>query len=337
MNWPYRKICETSKLPYSNLMRWKERVGEGGSPILRPGPKKEQPLEIGRLEEEIKTLEHRQKRTHGTTDLYARYRDQVSRRQLQAMVRSVRDELKRGARASKRRVQWAAGAFVWSMDDSLYARSDYGAKLMLHAVQDLGSQRKFDPLVGDALAKGPEIAENLRSLFEQNGAPLFIKRDNHGNLNSQPVEEVLNEFWVLPLNSPPHYPPYNGAVERGIRELKETLAEQYGCMGFCPQRLRACAPLAVRDLNHKKRRSLRGDTACHVFSDGAKSLQEYNPKRRKEVYRQLMQTAGDINKQLDAPGVKPVQAAWRIAAENWLQRNGLIVVYVPGEVLPIFQ
>ena len=34
---------------------------------------------------------------------------------------------------------------------------------------------------------------------------------------------MLAEACVTPLNSPAHYPRYNGAIEKGIRELKESL------------------------------------------------------------------------------------------------------------------
>jgi hypothetical protein len=55
------------------------------------------------------------------------------------------------------------------------------------------------------------------------GRPLVLKRDNGSNLNHQAVDEVLARYLVLPLKSPPHYPPYNGAIECAVRELVEKI------------------------------------------------------------------------------------------------------------------
>ena len=56
--------------------------------------------------------------------------------------------------------------------------------------------------------------------------PCFLKRDNGGNLNHRAVNEVLSEFFVLPLNSPTYYAPYNGAIEESQRGLKACLREK---------------------------------------------------------------------------------------------------------------
>ena len=37
---------------------------------------------------------------------------------------------------------------------------------------------------------------------------------------------ALSEFFVLPLNSPTYYAPYNGAIEESQRELKACLREE---------------------------------------------------------------------------------------------------------------
>jgi hypothetical protein len=58
----------------------------------------------------------------------------------------------------------------------------------------------------------------LEQLFLHDGPPLVLKRDNGSNLNHQAVDEVLARYLVIPLNSPPHYPPYNGAMECAVRD-----------------------------------------------------------------------------------------------------------------------
>jgi len=52
------------------------------------------------------------------------------------------------------------------------------------------------------------------------GTPLFQKLDNGGNLDAQSMREVLSAHCVIPLNSPPYYPRYNGTMEHAQNELQ---------------------------------------------------------------------------------------------------------------------
>ncbi len=52
--------------------------------------------------------------------------------------------------------------------------------------------------MGTALAHGDEVAAHLNALFEDHGPPLFLKRDNGGNLNHTLVEDLLEAFLVIP-------------------------------------------------------------------------------------------------------------------------------------------
>ena len=84
------------------------------------------------------------------------------------------------------------------------------------------SRYKFAPLVDERFT-GELVAARLDELFAQHGPPLVLKRDNGSNLNSEAVNAVLSRWLVIPLNSPPYYPPYNGGIERAQRELKAAL------------------------------------------------------------------------------------------------------------------
>ncbi|MFC1462848.1 hypothetical protein ACFLQU_04500, partial [Verrucomicrobiota bacterium] len=329
----YNQLCEATGVAHSSLMRWKGRMNRSEAVVKKTGPQKLDSPNLNCLIDDVRGLAHRQKRTHGTSELYERYRDWISRRDLREMVRLVREDLKREERAMMRRVHWKVAGFVWSMDDTEHARSEEGDKAYIHLVQDLGSRKKFDPQTGEML-KGVDVAGNLEKQFKEHGPPLFMKRDNAKNLNSVPVNAVLAEFWVIPLNSPKHYPPYNGSIERGINELKELLEQEYGCAGYCPDKLQAAAPLAVHRLNHKSRECLGGKISCQVFALGREPLQAYTCRRRKEVYDQVQRMAADIVEQLPGNGPTAIQAACRIAVETWLRRNGLITVSVNGKVLP---
>ena len=62
-------------------------------------------------------------------------------------------------------------------------------------------------------------------IFHRFGPPLFLKRDNGGNLNHLTVNQVLEEAMVIPINSPVITAPYNGAVEHAQGEVKTYLAQ----------------------------------------------------------------------------------------------------------------
>jgi hypothetical protein len=330
-----REICHALGVPYRNLIRWKGRIARGEQVVNRPGVQKEGTVDLEKLRKEIRGLRHGNKRTAGTGALVESHGNEVSRRELQAMVKLVRLELKREKRALMRRIEWNTARTVWSMDDTEYARSEKGQKLFLHQLQDLGSRHKFDPLVGP-LAKGVEVAANLRELFSKYGPPLVLKRDNHRNLNNLLVDEVLAEFLVIPLNSPKSYPPYNGGIEQGNSEIKRCLKERHDCAGYCPQLVRSCAPLAVNDLNHRRRPCMNGRNSCEVFSLGLEAIKAYNRRKRKEIYQQIMQINARILAELDHRGPRAADAARRIAVETWLRRNGHISVSINGKVLPHF-
>ncbi|MDD2710816.1 MAG: hypothetical protein PHV34_22775 [Verrucomicrobiae bacterium] len=68
---------------------------------------------------------------------------------------------------------------------------------------------------------------------------------------------------MIPLNSPPHCPRYNGAKECGFRELKEELGEAFSPNPLWKPRedfLAIAVPLHHR--NHRPRPCLRGRVAC---------------------------------------------------------------------------
>ena len=91
---------------------------------------------------------------------------------------------------------------------------------------------------------GETVAVHLEQLLLRHGPPLVLKRDNGSNLNQQAVDEVLARYLVMPLNSPPHYPPYNGGMECAVRELKTPLREKILASGPSSESQVLCA-LAV--------------------------------------------------------------------------------------------
>lgn len=323
-HWPYTWLCQTAGVAYSSFKRYKRRRNRKEAAVLQPGPKKIEPLRLQDLLAEIAALSHARKRSRGTTELYDHYRDQISRRQFQAIVQLVRGEINRERKARLRRVSWNMACLVWSMDE-VELRS-CGRKFYLNHIQDLGSRYKFQPLVAEQIT-AERVAVQLEALFASYGAPLVLKRDNGPALNGQPVNAVLGKHLVIPLNSPSYYPPYNGGMERAQRELKEPLLQRLYSLSRCDRSLlQAYGEASANELNHKRRRSLEGQTSCQVFQAGKGALKVYTRRKRKEVFDWIKDLAVKIVEETEGQGQRQVRTAWRVAVETWLRRNGIITV-----------
>jgi hypothetical protein len=326
-------ICRAMRIPLSTLGRWRHRKKENCPFVNRPGPKKAEPFDLSALDGEIRLLDHGVKRSAGATKLYGRYQGSLSRRELSRMVGQVRQDLVADQRRNLRRIDWLMRGVVWAMDGTEY---DLGAagKIQLHNTQDLGSRYKFPPLAGECPV-GEEIAGYLSEKFFRFGPPLLLKRDNAGNLNHGVVNGVLSEFFVLPLNSPEHYAPYNGAIEESQRELKACLREKLfpGIPGS-PDLIAVYAEVAAHDLNHRLRPCLRGKTACQAFfSPGEKPV--FSKLERRGIYDILLERVERILGAMKEWGKAARQSAWRIAVESWLQSKGIIKVHTPKKCHPI--
>lgn len=214
----------------------------------------------------------------------------------------------------------------------------YGAMDKCRAVLSIWTERRKPgeicrelsvPMTGD-IPCGEEIAGYLTETFNRFGSPLFLKRDNGGNLNHRAVNEVLSEHFVIPINSPVHYPPYNGAIEQAQAELKNGLNTKLAYKSCClNEHLEAYASLIEHDLNHKPRPCLKGRNACQVYFRERRAFTRWE-RRDAYVWITDLQDAIVVSK-----GVQP-QAAWRIAVEAWLNMKGFITITINGKVLPSF-
>jgi hypothetical protein len=158
---------------YTTLMRWKRRLRMGQPTVKKPGPKKVEPLNLGELRDNISELQHGCNRSRGTGQLYGAYKGAVSRRELNRMVTSVRDENKRQRAARRYHITWLRPNLSWAMDDRQKPAGVAGGKLHLHNLSDLCSRYKFAPLASASIPCGEEVAGHLEQLFCRFGAPLF--------------------------------------------------------------------------------------------------------------------------------------------------------------------
>jgi transposase InsO family protein len=328
---PYRPVCVQARVGYSSFMRWKGRINQGLPVVDKPGPKKIEPVDLGKLGNEIEALSHRIKRSGGTGMLYRRWSPQISRRKLQAMVRMTREAMKAKRRQGYRRIEWKVPGLAWSMDSS-----KLGAE-RLYQVHDLASRFKLPPLLVDRLA-GETIALHLERLFKKFGPPLILKRDNGSDLDCGAVNEVLSRHGVIPLNSPAYYPRYNGAMERAIGEVKKAIEKRIPSVACsAPVPMQILAELCDHELNHMNRRSLKGKNACEVFAKRTGPIKRYGKRKRKEVVIEIKKLALMILEELQLNGPRAAGAALRTAKETWLQQNGLIAVTKNQSVTPLIQ
>ena len=330
---PYKMICKALRLPLGSFNRWRYRIREGLVLINPPGPKKVEPFNPSVLDAEIRFLGHGRKRSTGTTGLYQRHRLSLSRRELGRMVKRVRQDLWVDYRQHLRRIEWLMPGVAWAMDGT---DCDVGlaGKVYLCNMQDLGSRYKFLPLAGE-YPVGEEIAGYLSEKFDRYGAPLVLKRDNEGNMNHAAVNEVLEEFFILPLNSPEYYAPYNGAIEESQRELKSCLREKLALgLPDCSDHLAAYAEAAVNDLNHRIRPCLNGRASCQVFFESA-NKPVFTKRERREIYDSIMEKVERILSAMKQPAQAIRELAWRIALESWLRSKGYIKVYIYQKCHPI--
>ena len=307
---------------------------EGVVIIKRPGPKKVEPFDSSVLDMEIRLLDHGVKRSTGATELYRRYCFSVSRRELGQMVERVRQDLESDRRTYLRWIEWLTPGIVWAMDFTEYDLGRTG-KIYLHNTQDLGSRYKFLPMAG-GYPVGEEVAGYLSEKIDRYGAPLVLKRDNEGNMNHTAINDVLAESFVLPLNNPEYYAPYNGAIEESQREVKSCLRKKLMEGLLDPgDHISAYAEAVVNDLNHRIRPCLNGKTSCQVFFESDKKP-FFTKRERRGIYDWVMERVERILLAMDQSGQAAKESAWRIAVESWLRSKGYIKVHINKKVSPNF-
>lgn len=318
----YRRVCRGLALACSTFQRWRHRL-QRGLPLLQlPGPKKTGPLPLAQLRQELAALPHRLQRTRGAAELYRRHQASLSRRQLNALVHAERARQKRRRRLAWQRLTWLRPNTAWAIDATEHVADQSGRKLYLVAIQDLASGLRLSPLV-TAHLHGPTIAEHLRLLFAQHGAPLFLKRDNGSVFNDHAMEALLAHACVLPLNSPNACPRYNGAIEKGIRDMKASL---HPCLPasrhWQPDHVAPYIRAVLHLENAKPRRRLAGQSAVTTFYQRPR----LRPSRRQRhlTFAWIKARADATVSQTMSPNQQSCQRAWRAAALTWLRRQGLV-------------
>jgi len=130
-------------------------------------------------------------------------------------------------------LHWPVAGRVWAIDFTGPLAPVDGKYPYLLAVRDLasGQQLLWLPTTDPTAA---ETVKALASLFATHGAPLVLKSDNGSAFIAEATRELLVQFGVENLFSPPSMPNYNGSIEAGIGSLKartEDHAARHGRAG----------------------------------------------------------------------------------------------------------
>jgi transposase InsO family protein len=141
------------------------------------------------------------------------------RAELEDLLARYRRVWRRRNREPLRVLHWPVPGRVWAIDFTGPRAPVDGLDPYLLAVRDLASGQQLLWLpTADATAA--VTAEALTSLFATHGVPLVLKSDNGSAFIAAATQQLLTDFGVEKLFSPPGVPRYNGAIEAGIGSLK---------------------------------------------------------------------------------------------------------------------
>ena len=327
---PYATGVAMTAVSYPTFMRWNGRYESGAELVSAPGPKKIERLELDALRNDVFRLGFGPKRTSGTGKLYRKYHRQISRRNMSGIIEEARLEVMDEKREAMRRITWNTPRSVWSMD--VTEAKVKGGTAFVNLLQDMSSKCKLHSIAGYEEPCGEEVAGQLDLEFRKNCPPLFLKRDNGGNLNHAAVQDVLERHMVIPFNSPSYYPKFNGSIENANGEMKkeESFALVRELEAYKGNELSLYTDNVLNCLNHKKRGVLGGKCSCLVFF-GSEKL-NVTRRDRKEIYEWIIEQKLEIKEEL-GEGIKDEKVI-RLAIETWLLVNGHITVARNGEVLP---
>ena len=213
---------------------------------------------------------------------------------------------------SPRRYAITAPQVMWSEDGAGFR--ERGRKQELLILQDECARYKVNTRLVDGPADSEDVYAYLQEAFAKHGPPLVLKHDGGAIFHEEDVESLLVEHQVISLTSPPHYPPFNGKMERTVRDIKRYERAMKPCNRWMP--LKERLEDAIRDLNDERPRPmLGGQTAKEVFEGDRVTLAD-----RQQFYEEVLQLEQTLL--ADAASRKQQQQALQKAVELVLLRHG---------------
>lgn len=143
----------------------------------------------------------------------------MGRRELEDFVLRYKTLLARWERQRLHVLHWLVPGTVWAIDHAEAPEPVDGTYPDILALRDLASGQQLEWLpVTDQTAE--TTTGVLRDLFHRLGPPLVLKSDRGSGFIAQETKDLLADWEVTSLLSPPRTPQYNGSVEAGIGSTK---------------------------------------------------------------------------------------------------------------------
>ena len=211
-----------------------------------------------------------------------------------------------------RRYVITAPQVMWSEDGTDFKEQRRKREFLI--LQDECARYKVNTRLVDGPATSGDVYAYLKAAFEKHGPPLVLKHDGGSIFHEEGVEALLEEHHVISLTSPPHYPKFNGKMERTVRDVKSYERAMRPCNPDLALKERLTE--TIRDLNDERPRPmLGGRTAKEVYEQDRIPLIE-----RKRFYEEVLQLEHTLIK--DAASRQQQRQARQQAVELVLLQHG---------------
>lgn len=249
--------------------------------------------------------------------------EKLSQWEQRRLSKEVTRQYNAAAQLETSTLAWCEPHLVWSMDISEYNFN--GIIFNVLQVMDLGSRIKFEPLLKYKDFTAVEVAEHLEFLMKKYGPPLFLKRDNGGNLGGDPIGEILKFFAVIPYNSPPGYPQYNGNIEKAQGDLKRRTVTMFGAD---PPLTAAKGMLmyAINEHNSSPMPALGGAAPLELWARPSRKFSKFERKQiAKIIARQAIRSINGSGNPMTA---EVFTGVWRYSARRIMEKLGILKISV---------
>lgn len=325
---PLADFIRVSNLAVSTFKRQSSRLNHGLIPVQKRGRKKvELNIDefIPQLLVEITNSKRYCRRFRRQKNRNSNF-DSLPEWQKRQIIEAAKKQFNADLQWDLFEVKFCEPHLVWGMDIAEYEFDGYIFNVL--QVMDIGSRHKFEPLFKIGTFNAAEVAPHLEMLMAQHGIPLFLKRDNGGNLNADPVEQILQMFAVLPLNSPPGCPQYNGVVEKAQGDLKRKTIKL-----LSPDPLLNMAKghlmYAINHDNTTPKPILGDHSPFEIWNRPHRKIDKFE---RENIAKSITMRAMRILNGNGLPLTKElISSAWRRAARYFMQESGIIEFYRHGK------
>lgn len=142
----------------------------------------------------------------------------VSVRLVQRFVAEYKLEQRR--KRNPKRMEVSGKNVIWSMDGAI---TKIDSKVENQVIKDRGSKCWVGFRDCPNASKASDVIKAIDESIKEHGHPLVLATDNGAAYINKDVRQHLRKLKIIHMRSLPRTPQHNGAVEVGIRELREIM------------------------------------------------------------------------------------------------------------------